>query len=540
MSRLSLPFRSYLFTLDHVSRFDFGAAGKPDRLLSETPVLLFVPLGKGSAVANGRRHRLAKGSCFLLPPRTLLEAAADSDSSLRVYWLAFRAIPAAEDAGGEAIFAPYGELNAQPVSKLASLLDEMYLDRSSRDELVRFKQHVRLQELLYELAKANQAPQDRQSSKEAVRRTIDELHRLNDTSASVEDLAKRANLGKRQYAHLFKQLTGKSPVDYATDLRLNWAKKELLTSKDSIQRIAQRAGFKDAYYFSRRFKQRVGRSPKQYVSQKRQGLRVVALYYANVLLSIGVKPVGANLTWWGGSEFLREHERDIEDVGYAPSLEAVARLEPDLILINDHNGDDYAALSRIAPTFLLPYEGGRSVYEDARLIGELMNKPHAAEELQARFEQKAAEAREKLAGIVDGRASAAIVRFEREGLRFSVFGDNYGRGGWPIYRGLRLGVPEPVQRRVIDSGLQILQDLPIDELPEYAGSADYLFVIDEGEGIKHVRNDPAWLGLPAVSQGRTFVLDRAGFSYFDPISIEGQLERLVRLLSDKPMRLPAS
>ncbi|RXZ83772.1 helix-turn-helix domain-containing protein [Paenibacillaceae bacterium] len=533
MSRLSLPFRSFLFTLDNISEIAFDAAGKPDRLHTDTPVLMLAVQGRGTAVIDGRRHRLGKGSCFLLPPRTLLEASADTDSPLRVYWLAFQAAPVDAGANGELSFSSYGELNAQPIAKLAGMFDELYRVRSSRDELIQFRQHIRLQELLYELARSNYAQNDRHPSKEAVRRTIDGLHRLNAVAANVEDLAKQANIGKRQYTHLFKQLTGKSPVDYITDLRLNWAKKELLTSNESIQQIAQGAGFKDVYYFSRRFKQWVGQSPKQYVSHTRQGIRVVALYYANVLLSIGVKPIGANLTWWGGSAFLREQEQDIVDIGIEPSLEALSRLKPDLILINDYHNADYALLSQIAPTVMLPYEGGRSIYEDARLIGKLINKPQASEELQLRFERLAAEAREKLTGIVSRQATAAIVRFEQEGRRFTVFGDNYGRGGWPIYRGLRLGIPEPVRRCAIDSGLQIVQDLPIDELPTYAGSADYLFVADEGEGIEHVRNSPVWLSLPAVTQGRAHVLDQANFSYFDPISIEGQLGLLVQLLSER-------
>jgi len=160
----------------------------------------------------------------------------------------------------------------------------------------------------------------------------------------------------------------------------------------------------------------------------------------------------------------------------------------------------------------------------------LINKPHAAGELQSRFERRAAAVRDKLAGIVSRQTTAAMVGFEREGRRFSVFGDNYGRGGWPIYRGLKLGIPEPVQREAIDSGLQIVQSLPLDELPRYAGNADYLFVADEGEGIKYVENSPVWHSLSAVRQGRMHVLDKASFSYFDPISIEGQLELLAQLL----------
>lgn len=540
MSRLSVPFRSHLFTLDNIADIRCADAGKPYRMCTRSYALVTGRQGSGCIYIDGRRHRFVRGSCFLLSPNTLLEVSADQGVQLELYVLAFHAQPVecsgvqgdAPAAGTDGL-APIGELHAKPFGKIVGMLDGLYRHRSLQDEPAQFKQHLRLQELLYELYCSNYMPNDQAQSREAVRRSIDGLHRLDAAAVNVDVLARQANIGTRQYTHLFRQLTGQSPLDYITELRLNEAKKKLLTSNESLQQIAQSAGFKDVYYFSRRFKQLVGQSPRQYVRHRRQTLRIVALYYANVLLSIGVKPIGANLTWWGGSVFLEEMEKGIVDIGCEPSLEAITQLEPDLILMNNQHAVDYASLSKIAPTVLLPYEGGRNIYEDARLIGELINKPHAADELQLRFDRRAAAVREKLTGIVSRQATAVIVRFEGEGQRFSVFGDNYGRGGWPIYRGLQLGVPESVQRHAIDSGQQIVQNLPLAELPNFAGDADYIFVADEGEGIRYVEHHSIWRNLPPVRQGRVHILDRERFSYFDPISIEGQLELLVQLLAKR-------
>lgn len=541
MSRFSLPFRSCLFTLSNIVSIHCTAAGKPYRLHARSYAFIAVTEGSGSAVIDGRHHRVVKGSCFLLSPNTLFNASAGKTSELRMYELSFHAMPTEAGTGrndsskdDQLSFTPHGELNAKPFGKVAGMLEELYRHRSPQDELAQFKQHLRLQELLYELYRSNYSPNDQLQSREAVRRSIDSLHRMDAAAINIEVLAKQANIGTRQYAHLFKQLTGRSPLDYITELRLNEAKKQLLTSNESLQEIAQSTGFKDVYYFSRRFKQMVGQPPRQYVRNKRQTLRVVALYYANVLLSIGVKPIAANLTWWGGSVFLKEMEKGIVDIGSAPSLETVSQLEPDLIIMNDNSDTDYASMSKVAPTVILPYEGRRNIFEDTQIIGELINKPNAAGELKLRFERRAAAVREKLNGIVSRQTTAVIVRFESGGRRFSVFGDNYGRGGWPIYRGLQLGIPEPVQRHVIDSGLQIMQALPLEELPKYAGNADYLFVVDEGEGIEYVEDNPIWQRLPAVERGRVHILEKASFSYFDPISIEGQLELLAQLLMERP------
>ena len=69
----------------------------------------------------------------------------------------------------------------------------------------------------------------------------------------------------------FKQHTGKTFVEYLTDVRLEQAK-ELLSFHDmKTYEIAESVGYSDPQYFSVIFKRHVGVSPKQYrASQKEQ------------------------------------------------------------------------------------------------------------------------------------------------------------------------------------------------------------------------------------------------------------------------------
>ena len=190
--------------------------------------------------------------------------------------------------------------------------------------------------------------------------------------------------------------------------------------------------------------------------------RIVALYYHHILFALGEKPVGANLTWWGGSPFLAEQEAGVTDVGGPPSLEAVAALEPDLIIMNSNNAEDYEQFAKIAPSVLIPYDGGRTVYQETEEIAKLLDRPDEAARLLEEFEKKAEAARVKLEGVLASDAKAAIIRFDGNGGEFTVFGDNYGRGGWPIYRGLKLQYPAKIKEDVIDNGTQILQELPLE------------------------------------------------------------------------------
>lgn len=257
--------------------------------------------------------------------------------------------------------------------------------------------------------------------------------------------------------------------------------------------------------------------------------RIVALYYHHILFAMDIKPVGANLTWWGGSPFLMEQEKDLTDVGGPPSLEAVAALDPDLIILNSNNEENYDDLAKIAPSILIPYDGSRSAYDDAKLVAEILGKPSAAEELQKKFNEKAEAARKRIEGKVAEGTTAAIIRIEGKGSQFSLFGDNYGRGGWSIYHGLNLQMPDIIKTELIDSKAQIVQQLSLERLPEYVGDADYIFVSNEGEGLDQLQNSEVWKSLEAVKNNKVIELDKKYF-FFDPISIEGQLDLITELI----------
>lgn len=535
MSRPGLPFRSHLFTLSDIELHGYPADSGKEILLSREYILLGIVQGEGTAVMDGKRYRLVKGGCFLLQPHQLCEIVPAAEGGLMLYRIGFcmqRIAAGGESTGAEpeaVLFPLAGKLNIQPFGQWSAMLEEMYRHRSQEEELEQFRQHIRLQELLYYIFQRNL--QENTDPRASVSRTIDALHEDVTQNFSIIDLAEKANMSTRQYSYLFKELTGQTPLDYITALRINEAKKQLLITNDHMNVVARNSGFQDVYYFSRRFKQLVGLSPKQFVSKRRSELRVVAMYYGGILSAIGVKPVGANLSWWGGSAFLQDIESGIPNIGPYPTLEQIAKLEPDLILMNDINREDYKAYSKIAPTLLIPYDGKRSVYGDTRLIGALVNNPRAADHFIARYEKKAVYARAKITatGIDTGHTEAAIIRIEGGGTQFALFGDNYGRSGWAVYRGLCLQAPPKVQE-LIDSGKQVKLGIPIHHLPDYVGSCHYLFVINEGEGVELIADHEIWNALPAVRQHRMLELGREEFSYFDPLSLEGQLERLTELL----------
>lgn len=88
-------------------------------------------------------------------------------------------------------------------------------------------------------------------------------------SPQLAELAALAAVSVPHYTATFRRLTGFSPINYHTRLRIQRASVLLETTEASIIEIAHDLGFDDAFYFSRLFRQIVGHSPRHYRNAKK-------------------------------------------------------------------------------------------------------------------------------------------------------------------------------------------------------------------------------------------------------------------------------
>jgi len=81
---------------------------------------------------------------------------------------------------------------------------------------------------------------------------------------SVDQLASEARLSTDYFSQLFLRTFGKSPKKYILEVRMNQAKSLLESSDLSAKEIARLLGYKDADFFCRQFKLKLGMTPTQY------------------------------------------------------------------------------------------------------------------------------------------------------------------------------------------------------------------------------------------------------------------------------------
>ena len=88
---------------------------------------------------------------------------------------------------------------------------------------------------------------------------------------SLSDVAKASHLSPSRLAHIFKDQTGMTIVDYITQVRIEQAKNLLISTDQSCTEICFGVGYNNQSYFTRTFKELVGVTPRQFRSMNRSG-----------------------------------------------------------------------------------------------------------------------------------------------------------------------------------------------------------------------------------------------------------------------------
>ena len=275
------------------------------------------------------------------------------------------------------------------------------------------------------------------------------------------------------------------------------------------------------------------------VTVDQQPERVVALGWgdAETALALGVQPVGASdwLAFGDDADGVGPwaqglYDRSPEIIGTLdPSYEAIAALEPDLILDTKGSGDQerYDRLSSIAPTVGIP-EGGQSYltsFEDQmELVSTALGREDEGDRLVEQSEQAVEDVADAHPEWDDLTVTAATRTSE----------------GWGAY-------VEGSER------VQLLEELGFEQNPSIAAlepdasgfsvsvSSEQLDTLDADVIVAfpifidttEITDDPQWQAIPAVAAGHDVVIDgdvANAYSLGTSLARQYALDQLVPLL----------
>lgn len=155
-----------------------------------------------------------------------------------------------------------------------------------------------------------------------------------------------------------------------------------------------------------------------------QPKRIVVLgpYVLEPLLALGVQPIGfAEHGAFQQEDYDNPSQQipylgsmitqPIANVGlaYEPSIEAMVKVQPDLIIGIETNAGQYDILSQIAPTILVDYNAPET---NLKAIAQAVNRTQQASQILAETEQRIAAARKSFAPLVVNNPKMLLLYLE--------------------------------------------------------------------------------------------------------------------------------
>ncbi|RAT96330.1 AraC family transcriptional regulator [Brevibacillus sp. Leaf182] len=525
---------------------------KVERTASPSPTpfhtLLFFTKGYGSLRIHDQTISPLAGKCFLLSPSTPFAIESLYDSTIDCYQISFTVI--LFDADNRPHSYPYAlldgriELSAHPSSRLLRLCDALLLGSSTSSEMDSFWQQLRFQKLLGFLLEQNLSPDLIPNKSKEVENSIRYIQQNYQENITVKQLAQLANVPSWQYTLLFRQLTGKKPLEYVTEQRIHHAKKLLKSSNDSLRDIASQVGFTDEYYFNRRFRKSTGYTPRQYsrLTHRRelvqdwagheveiplQPQRIIYIGETfNDLLALQVENiVGGNFTWMERTIY-RDRVRHMQDIAFPVDYDYLTTLKPDLIIFANAEEDKYKQMSRIAPT--LSFHSFASLEERLHTLGDWLGKKDEAREWLRKYHTNATTMWNQLRSeLVPGETASVFIH--EHGGRLFVMGTS----------GLSSALYHPNGFSPVDKIQKVLQagygfiEIREEDIPLYAGDRIFMLLSEDPESRQATTafiQSERWHSLPAVQNGYVYFVEAQKWNYGAALTRERLLHMLPRLL----------
>lgn len=267
--------------------------------------------------------------------------------------------------------------------------------------------------------------------------------------------------------------------------------------------------------------------------------RIVALewVYVEDLLALGIQPIGvADIS--GYKQFVNVQLKladTVVDVGtrQEPSLEAIAKLEPELILgVELRHEMIYDTLSSIAPTLLFnpypPPNGPNQLDEMEQTflaIADAVNRRDPGETVLQNMRKtfKTAEQQLRLNDLSD--SSFILVHFVPGALQPRLFTDN----SMAVQVLSQIGLKNAWKGEIDRFGFNTVG---VEALPAVQ-QANFLYIAEEDVQWQQFQNNPVWKGLEFVKESRIYPIGADIWVFGGPLSAQILVNKVVAALTKR-------
>ena len=231
--------------------------------------LHFILDGQGSLFINNKKYNLSRGQIFVIPPNVLdYSYKADLKKPWYYAWVGFNGSKAAH-------YMKKAGFDYENCTRCANIPIEEFTgfiyDMLASPQLTLAKELERtahLYKLLSKLIETKSSDNSRinydYSNETYIKQALQFIGVNFNRAIHVKDIVEYVGINRSYFSRIFKQKLEVSPKVYLQNYRLKHACKLLCETNESVESVAKKVGYQDAFTFSKLFKKLVGMSPGNY------------------------------------------------------------------------------------------------------------------------------------------------------------------------------------------------------------------------------------------------------------------------------------
>lgn len=417
--------------------------------------------------------------------------------------------------------------------RLQHICRSIYQNFHEEESLQKWKVQLDFQQFLCTIMAADSGSGCKHDKRQALERAKEYMEEHFDQDLSVEQLAKLAELSPKYFVEVFKKTYGYSAMDYLSHVRMKKAKQLMLGTNSLLREIAHTVGYKDEFYFSRKFKKTFGIPPSQYLKTRKNK---IAMYGSTTLLGYAMPlqwaPHAAPLHPKWSRYYYHVLGPDIPihldayrlNHNKAANLEKLAAARPELIIcaagVEPWEKEE---LRRIAPLYEMP--GEEQCWRRSLLdLADLLNKKKEATSWLQAYERKISGWLEQLPPSARRKERVLIARLHRSELA------SYS------HPGIREILDQYLECESVFSLEEKCRSVSMEEIRESHPDHLLLLIRQDSETLAHWRQleaSPEWMALEPIRNGTFHQLSSYPWREYSPMAMVRMAEEAFCMISGK-------
>lgn len=536
---LKLNWHKFIYQLNEASRVKGS-----DKALKNASTFELIVVKEGSGVLefNNEKIILRAHDIFIIHPSNVYGIHTKKNRHIDYYLFTFEIFTHIE-AEKNTLFTPLQQYSLFPLkkkctvkefSKVLEISESINLLADNNDGFSSFNKRILFEQIIFLIIRNLKLPvlKDTFCAIEEVKAYIDQHFRENE-SITIDLLAEMAGISPKYFSALFKKEMGISVSEYVTNLRINVVKQLLTNNDEKLRDIANKVGYSDEFYLSRKFKQVVGISPSAYRKKRKRKIAAYDLSSIGHLHALNICLYAAPIHPKWTSYYFQELRDEIQvhlsayqiNKDWRENIQTLAQFSPEVIISKDSISDaEKEELERIAPVFYYHHE--LNWRKQFLLIAQYLGEEQEAIEWLKKYEKKANYIRIKLKDFYKDE-----IFFPLRLYRGVLYGD-YSRTMCEVFF-------EDLQMKSCNLCCENLlknKEVSLAELSSVNPNRILLNICQETitmDGYQSLQTDITWNNLKAVRLNQVYRISSDPWREYSASAHERILDSIVEFLSGK-------